>query len=141
MRLWNLLMRQMSKSDNPENLIILKILVQTTVRGQSTQSTPNTRGVSVPTLWEGTCPSDLLSALKAPPTSIYGTKLTLIGCAMLYPTDNILVDKALVRTLMARWTRLRISNIARSQKEIQQLMKIGIEGVLAVTPKDKLATT
>jgi hypothetical protein len=60
---------------------------------------------------------------------------------MLYPTDNILVDKALVRTLMARWTRLRISNIARSQKEIQQLMKIGIEGVLAVIPKDKLATT
>ena len=36
---------------------------------------------------------------------------------------------------------VRISNIARSQKEIQQLMKIGIEGVLAVTPKDKLATT
>ena len=31
----------MSKSDNPENLIILKILVQTTARGQSTQSTLN----------------------------------------------------------------------------------------------------
>ena len=43
MRLWHLLLRQVSKSDNPENLIILKILVQTTVRGQSTQSTPNTR--------------------------------------------------------------------------------------------------
>ena len=43
MRLWHLLVRQVSKSDNPENLIILKILVQTTVRGQSTQSTPNTR--------------------------------------------------------------------------------------------------
>ena len=54
MRLWHLLVRQVSKSDNPENLIILKILVQTTVRGQSTQSTPNTRVVSVPTLWEGT---------------------------------------------------------------------------------------
>lgn len=36
---------------------------------------------------------------------------------------------------------VRISNIARSQEEIQQLMKIGIEGVLAVTPRDKLATT
>ena len=36
---------------------------------------------------------------------------------------------------------VRISNIARSQKEIQELMKIGIEGVLSVTPKDKLATT
>ncbi len=36
---------------------------------------------------------------------------------------------------------VRISNIARSEQEIQQLMKLGIEGVLAVTPKDKLATT
>ncbi len=35
MRLWHLLVRQVPKSDNPENLIILKILVQTTVRGQS----------------------------------------------------------------------------------------------------------
>ena len=45
MRLWHLLLQQVSKSDNPENLKILKILVQTTVRGQSTQSTPNTRVV------------------------------------------------------------------------------------------------
>ena len=48
MRLWYLVVRQVSKSDNPENLIILKILkilVQTTVRGQSTKSTPNTRVV------------------------------------------------------------------------------------------------
>ena len=45
MRLWHLLVRQVSKSDNPENLKILKILVQTTARGQSTQSTPNTRVV------------------------------------------------------------------------------------------------
>ena len=37
MCLWYLLVRQVSKSDNPENLIILKILVQTTVRGQSTK--------------------------------------------------------------------------------------------------------
>ena len=74
MRLWHLLMRQVSKSDNPENLIIL---VQTTVRGQSTQSTPNTLVVFVPTLWEGNLSTpDLLSALKTPPTSIYGTKLT-----------------------------------------------------------------
>ncbi|MYF98057.1 LamG domain-containing protein [Candidatus Poribacteria bacterium] len=36
---------------------------------------------------------------------------------------------------------LRISNIARTQDEIQQLMKLGIEGVLAVSPKDKLAST
>ncbi len=36
---------------------------------------------------------------------------------------------------------VRISNIARTQKEIQELMNLGIEGVLPVTPKDKLATT
>ncbi len=76
MRLWHLLVRQVSKSDNPANLIILKILVQTTARGQSTQSTPNTRVVFVPTLWEGNLSVRFLSALKTPPTSIYGTKLT-----------------------------------------------------------------
>lgn len=36
---------------------------------------------------------------------------------------------------------VRISNIARTQKEIQDLMEIGIEGVLSVSPKDKIATT
>lgn len=36
---------------------------------------------------------------------------------------------------------VRISNIARSQEEIQELMNIGIDGVLSVTPKEKLATS
>ncbi len=36
---------------------------------------------------------------------------------------------------------LRISNVARTQKEVQQLMNLGIDGVLAVTPQDKLATS
>lgn len=36
---------------------------------------------------------------------------------------------------------VRISNIARTQKEIQDLMNIGIDGVLSVTPKDRLTTT
>ncbi len=36
---------------------------------------------------------------------------------------------------------VRISNVARTQKEIQQLMNLGIDGVLAVTPQDKLATS
>ncbi len=36
---------------------------------------------------------------------------------------------------------VRISNIARTQKEIQALMNMGIAGVLSVTSKDKLATT
>ncbi len=53
MCLWHLLVRQVYQSDNPENLIILKILVQTTVRGQSTQSTPNTRVVFGTDIVEG----------------------------------------------------------------------------------------
>ena len=36
---------------------------------------------------------------------------------------------------------VRISNIARSEQEIQELMNKGIEGVLAVKPQNKLATT
>ncbi len=36
---------------------------------------------------------------------------------------------------------VRISNVARTQKEVQQLMKPGIDGVLSVTPQDKLATS
>ncbi|MCG9128441.1 LamG domain-containing protein [Candidatus Poribacteria bacterium] len=35
---------------------------------------------------------------------------------------------------------IRISNIARTEKEIQELMEIGIAGVLAVDPKGKLST-
>lgn len=36
---------------------------------------------------------------------------------------------------------VRVSNIARTQKEINDIMNLGIEGVLAVTPKDKLSST
>ena len=36
---------------------------------------------------------------------------------------------------------VRISNTARSEQEIQELMNRGIEGVLTVKPQDKLATT
>lgn len=43
--------------------------------------------------------------------------------------------------LDGRMDEVRISNIARTQQEIQQLMKIGIAGVLSVIPRDKLATT
>ena len=50
MHLWHLLLRHAYKSDNPENLIILIILVQTTARGQSTKSTPNTRTEIVQTI-------------------------------------------------------------------------------------------
>ncbi len=47
MCLWHLLLRHVSKSDNPENLIIL---VQPTVRGQNSKSTPNTRTEIVQTI-------------------------------------------------------------------------------------------
>ena len=43
--------------------------------------------------------------------------------------------------LEGRMDEVRISNIARSEQEIQELMNKGIEGVLAVKPQDKLATT
>lgn len=43
--------------------------------------------------------------------------------------------------LQGRMDEVRISNIARSEQEIQELMNKGIEGVLAVKPQDKLATT
>lgn len=43
--------------------------------------------------------------------------------------------------LEGRMDEVRISNIARSQQEIQELMDKGIEGVLAINPQDKLATT
>ena len=43
--------------------------------------------------------------------------------------------------LEGRMDEVRISNIARSEEEIQELMNKGIEGVLAVRPQDKLTTT
>ncbi len=77
MRLWHLLLQQVSKNDNPENLIILKILVQTTVRGQSTKSTPNMRVVFGDYIVRGKpIRPDLLSALKTPPTSQYLRQLS-----------------------------------------------------------------
>ena len=43
--------------------------------------------------------------------------------------------------LEGRMDEVRISNIARSEQEIQELMNKGIEGVLAIKPQDKLTTT
>ncbi len=43
--------------------------------------------------------------------------------------------------LDGRLDEVRISNIARSQQEIQQLMNNGIDAVLSVTPQEKLSTT
>ena len=65
-----------------------------------------------------------------------------IGGGDIVPNDDVLwLGRGANPYLDGKMDEVRISNIARSQKEILQLMKIGIEGVLAVTPKDKLATT
>ncbi len=68
-------------------------------------------------------------------------KLTPMGFATALPDLQYFGGQSTSPYLDGKMNEVRISNIARSQKEIQQLMKIGIKDVLAVTPKDKLATT
>ena len=58
------------------------------------------------------------------------------------PNDDVLwLGRGAGPFLEGRMDEVRISNIARSEAEIQELMNKGIEGVLAVKPQDKLATT
>ena len=58
------------------------------------------------------------------------------------PNDDVLwLGRGAGPFLQGRMDEVRISNIARSDQEIQELMNKGIEGVLAVKPQDKLATT
>ncbi len=58
------------------------------------------------------------------------------------PNDDVLwLGRGAGPFLHGRMDEVRISNIARSEQEIQELMNKGIEGVLAVKPQDKLATT
>ncbi len=65
-----------------------------------------------------------------------------IGGGDIVPNDNPLwLGRGGTPYLDGRMDEVRISNIARSQDEIRQLMNIGIEGVLSVTPRDKLATS
>ncbi len=64
-----------------------------------------------------------------------------IGGEIVTNDDVLWLGRGAGPFLDGRIDEVRISNIARSQKEIQQLMNIGIEGVLDVTPKDKLTTT
>ena len=64
-----------------------------------------------------------------------------IGGDIVPNNDKLWLGRGAGPFLDGRMDEVRISNIARSQQEIQQLMDIGIDGVLAVTPRDKLATT
>lgn len=58
------------------------------------------------------------------------------------PNDDVLwLGRGAGPFLEGRLDEVRISNIARSEQEIQELMNKGIEGVLAVKLQDKLATT
>ena len=60
----------------------------------------------------------------------------------LVPNDDVLwLGRGAGPFLDGQMDEVRISNIARTEQEIQTLMHKGIEGVLAVTPEDKLATT
>ena len=58
------------------------------------------------------------------------------------PNDDVLwLGRGAGPFLEGRMDEVRISNTARSEQEIKELMNKGIEGVLAVKPQDKLATT
>ena len=60
----------------------------------------------------------------------------------LVPNDDVLwLGRGAGPFLDGQMDEVRISNIARTEQEIQTLMDKGIEGVLAVTREDKLATT
>ena len=64
-----------------------------------------------------------------------------IGGEIVPNNDVLWLGRGAGPFLNGRMDEVRISNIARSQQEIQELMDKGIEGVLAVSPQDKLATT
>ena len=64
-----------------------------------------------------------------------------IGGNIIPNNDVLWLGRGAGPFLQGRMDEVRISNIARSEQEIQELMNKGIEGVLAVKPQDKLATT
>lgn len=58
------------------------------------------------------------------------------------PNDNVLwLGRGANPYLDGILDEVRVSNVVRTQKEIQQLMQIGVDKVLSVTPRDKLTTT
>ena len=64
-----------------------------------------------------------------------------IGGEIVPNNDVLWLGRGAGPFLHGRMDEVRISNIARAQQEIQELMNKGIEGVLAVKPQDKLTTT
>jgi len=64
-----------------------------------------------------------------------------IGGEIVPNNDVLWLGRGAGPFLEGRMDEVRISNIARSQQEIQELMNKGIDGVLAVKPQDKLTIT
>ena len=64
-----------------------------------------------------------------------------IGGAIRTNNDVLWIGRGAGPFLDGLIDEVRISNIARTQKEVQDLMKLGIAGVLSVSPQDKLTTT
>ena len=64
-----------------------------------------------------------------------------IGGEIVPNNDVLWLGRGAGPFLHGRMDEVRISNIARSQQEIQELMNKGIDGVLAVKPQDKLTIT
>ena len=64
-----------------------------------------------------------------------------IGGEIVPNTDVLWLGRGAGPFLEGRMDEVRISNTARTQQEIQELMNKGIEGVLAVKLQDKLALT
>ena len=58
------------------------------------------------------------------------------------PNDNVVwLGRGANPYLDGILDEVHVSNVARTQEEIQELMEIGVEKVLSVSPRDKLATT
>lgn len=64
-----------------------------------------------------------------------------IGGDIIPNNDVLWIGRGAGPFLDGKIDEVRISNTARTQKEITQLMNFGIEGVLSVTPKYKIAST
>lgn len=64
-----------------------------------------------------------------------------IGGKIVPNNDVLWIGRGAGPFLDGKIDEVRISNIARSRKEINQLMNLGIESALSVKPKDKLAST
>lgn len=64
-----------------------------------------------------------------------------IGGEIVPNTEALWLGRGAGPFLEGRMDEVRISNIARSHQEVQELMNKGIEGVLAVKPQDKLTTS